>query len=441
VGAWTVTAGLPEAVSVTPNAGTGTSQSFVFRFSDAKGYGAISSVSIIWNTSASGATGCYVLIYPGAHALYLFNDGGTGWLSPITLGASGSTQNSRCGVSAAGSSVVGSGSDLTITLAMTFQTAFSGTKNIYMEAFDGADSGWQQRGTWTVPANSAPGLIAVSPDSGSGASQNFAFEFYDPNGYGAISSVSMIWNTSVTGAGGCYVLVYPGARALYLSNDAATGWLSPVILGTSGSTQNSRCGVNAAGSSVSGSGNTLTVSLAMTFEAAFNGPKNIYMEAYNGMDSGWVQKGTWTVSTFVPLGPVSVTPDSGTGASQTFSFLFTDAQGYAAIQSTAMVINSSLTGAGGCYLLYYRGSNALYLANDASTAWLGPVFLGGSGTMANSQCSVSAAASSGVGSGNELTVTVALTFTGAFQGTKNIYMEVYDGADSGWHQKGTWTIP
>jgi hypothetical protein len=36
---------------------------------------------------------------------------------------------------------------------------------------------------------------------------------------------------------------------------------------------------------------------------------------------------------------------------------------------------------------------------------------------------------------------LALSFPPAFQGTRNIYMEAYDGTDSGWPQKGTWTIP
>jgi len=44
-------------------------------------------------------------------------------------------------------------------------------------------------------------------------------------------------------------------------------------------------------------------------------------------------------------------------------------------------------------------------------------------------------------SGNNLTLNLALSFQHAFTGARNIYMEVYDGADSGWLQKGTWTVP
>jgi hypothetical protein len=163
------------------------------------------------------------------------------------------------------------------------------------------------------------------------------------------------------------------------------------------------------------------------------------MEVDDGADSGWQLKGTWTVPS--SLGPVSVTPNSGSGSSQTFAFLFLDPQGYAAISSVSMIVNSSLSGAGGCYILYYRGSNLLYLANDASTAWLAPITLGQSGSSQNSHCTVNAVSSSASGSGNNLTVNLALSFPPAFQGTRNIYMEVYDGADSGWSQKGTWTIP
>jgi hypothetical protein len=50
---------------------------------------------------------------------------------------------------------------------------------------------------------------------------------------------------------------------------------------------------NAAASSSSGSGNNLTLNVALTFQAAFGGTKNIYLDAYDSGDSGFLQKGTW----------------------------------------------------------------------------------------------------------------------------------------------------
>jgi hypothetical protein len=442
LGSWTVpSASLPSPVSVSPASGSGIAQGFTFTFSDSRGYSAISSVGFIINSTATGVGGCRMLYYPSAKALYLAPDSNSGWLPVVYAGQSTTTSNSQCTADMSGSSSTGSGATLTVVLSLRFQTSFSGARNVYMEAYDGADSGYQLKGTWTIPSTVPPSPVSVTPNSGGGPSQTFAFQFTDPRGATAISSVSVIINSTLTGAGGCYILYYRAARVLYLASDTATAWLSPITLGASANTQNSQCSISASGSSASSNGNDLTVNLAITFQTAFNGARNIYMEAYDGLDSGWSQKGAWTVAAVTPLGPVSVTPSSGSGATQTFAFLLADPRGYASIQSTSVVINSSLIGAGGCYILHYRAANVLYLANDTATAWLTPITLGGSATTQNSQCSISASGSSSSGSGNQLTINLAITFKAAFQGTRNVYMEVYDGSDSGWFQKGTWTIP
>ena len=74
---------------------------------------------------------------------------------------------------------------------------------------------------------------------------------------------------------------------------------------------------------------------------------------------------------------------------------------------------------------------------------LGPVTLGVAGTLQNSQCSVNAGSSSATGSGNNLTVNLAITFTTAFVGTQTIYMRADDngGLTSNWQSMGTWTVP
>jgi hypothetical protein len=136
-----------------------------------------------------------------------------------------------------------------------------------------------------------------------------------------------------------------------------------------------------------------------------------------------------------------VTPASGTGASQTFTFAYTDTRGYAAIQSSLIIFNNPLAAANACYLYFIPSDNSLYLTNNAGTAWQGPVTIGQSTTLQNSQCTLSAAGSSSTASGNNLTVTVALTFLPAFAGAKGVYAEVYDGTnDSGWNQLGAFTV-
>ena len=240
----------------------------------------------------------------------------------------------------------------------------------------------------------------------------------------------------------CYFLYYPGSRMFYLANDASNGWAGTIIIGTSGTVQNSQCTLNAATSSVSGSGNNLTLNVALTFQSAFSGNKNVYLDAWdaNNQSSGWQQKGTWTTAVVV-MGPVSITPNSGTGGSQTFTFAFSDPSGYGALSMVRAYIAPALGQLPSCYFLYYPGTRMFYLANDASNGWAGTIAIGTSGTVQNSQCTLNAATSSVSGSGNNLTLNVALSFLHAFSGTKNIYVDAYDGVYSGWLQKGTWTVP
>ena len=429
-------------VSVTPASGTGGTQTFAFAFSDPKGASSIYSASMIIGTSAAAASNCYLYFTPSSNAIYLANDAGTAWLTPVVLGTSGTASNSQCSVNASSSSSSISGTSLTVNVSLTFLPAYNGSKNIYMLLYDGQNSGWVQKGTWTASSTTvtlAP--VSVSPASGSGGSQTFAFLYSDPKGGASVYSASIVIGPNASGAASCYLYYLRSSNSLYLANDAGTAWLSPVVLGAATTLQNSQCSINVASSSASASGTNLTLTLAIAFFSAFNGDKNIYMEVYDSQDSGWQQKGTWTVNASPVMGPVSVTPSSGSGSSQTFAFAFFDPNGATSISTASMIIAGNLSGSGSCYLYYAVATNAIYLANDAGTAWLAPVVLGNSGTLQNSQCSVNTAASSSAVSGNNLTVNLSLSFTSAYSGSKKIFMMLYDGQNSGWAQKGTWTAP
>jgi hypothetical protein len=440
-----VTSTAPTAVSVSPNSGSGSSQTFTFLYSDAKGYAAIASAQILFNNPMNFSGGCYLYLNRAANTLYLTNDAGTAWQPPVTLGQSGTLQNSQCSINPLSSSVSGSGSTLTLNVAVTFLPGFAGARNIYTEVYDGsADSGWQQRGSWTVSAG-PPAVLSVTPSSGSGATQTFAFVYSDARGYAAISSTQVLISSGMSFSGGCYLFFSRAANQLYLTNDAGSAWQSPVTLGQSGTLQNSQCSVDPVHSSASGSGSNLTLNIALTFQNAFAGNKTIYSEVYDGIaDSGWQQAAIWTVPSSVVPSPFIVLPTSGSGSTQSFTFVFSDANGYAAIASAQILFNHQMTFASGCYIYFNRAANLIYLTNDAGTAWQAPVSLGQSGTLQNSQCSINPAnSSSAVGSpAIYLQLTLSITFKAGFSGTQIVYMEVYDGAaDSGWQQRGSWTTP
>src|SRR5205823_3991820 len=112
-----------------------------------------------------------------------------------------------------------------------------------------------------------------------------------------------------------------------------------------------------------GVGNNLTVNLSLTFKGTFAGAKTVSSSATNNASvfSGWQTVGTWTVPAGGSLPPanVGVTPASGSGSSQTFSFTFTDPAGFADIAWTQMHFQTTLTGSNACYVQYTRATNAL----------------------------------------------------------------------------------
>ncbi|MGA2194319.1 MAG: SBBP repeat-containing protein [Bryobacteraceae bacterium] len=434
-GAWTVPAQV-QVVSVTPNSGSGLSQTFGSQYSDSAGAADIASASVLVNSSLSTVAACSVVYTRASNALALLTDSGALPGSTIAPGT-GSQQNSQCTLNGAGSSVTPSGTTLTLNLALTFQPAFGGAKNVYLQAV--APSGtaaWQQEGVWTVPASVQ--AVSVTPSTGSGTAQTFSFQFTDTAGATDLTSVSALVNSALTTVGSCEVDYYRASNILKLLTDSG-GQPSSSLTPGSGSVQNSQCILNGAGSSVTSSGTTLTLNLALTFQTAYGGVKNVYMEAVGALGtSGWQQRGTWTVP--VTVQTVSVTPSAGSGATQTFSFQFTDSAGATDLRSVSAMVNSTLSGVSGCEVDYNRALNTLSLLTDSGgqpSSNLTP----GSGTAQNSQCILNGAGSSVTTSGTLLTMNLALTFQPAFGGAKNVYMEaVSPVATSGWQQLGTWTV-
>jgi len=437
----------PAAVSVSPSSGTGYSQTFRVTASDPNGFADLESVHLLIQSTPAAANSCYVAYGRAANRLWLLSDEGTAWLGPITAGTAGTLENSQCSVNAAASVAGGSGDSLAVDVALSFKASFAGLRKIYLSARDngGLTSEWRELGAWTVGSgvNQAPSVVSVTPSSGSGTSQTFTFLFSDPNGAGDLRYMFMLIGDRVRGDGVC-LPHYDGSK-LWLVNDAGTGWLGPLTPGAAGTLENSQCAINGGASGVSASGTNLTVQLAISFKAAFAGAKTVYMQAIDrgGLDTGTQARGTWTVGGGVNQAPsvVSVTPSSGSGTSQTFTFLFSDPDGAGDLRYMFMLIGDRVRGDGVC-LPHYDGSK-LWLVNDAGTGWLGPLTPGAAGTLENSQCAINGGASGVSASGTNLTVQLAISFKAAFAGAKTVYMQAIDrgGLDTGTQARGVWQVP
>ncbi len=314
--------------------------------------------------------------------------------------------------------------------------------------------------TWsfTTMLAGAPAAVGSSPASGSGLTQTFTFTFNDSSGWQDLSVVNVLVNRYLDGVGACYVAFAPASASsgyLYLVDDAGDGGYangSPIALPSGGTLQNSQCTISGAGSSVVSNGNTLTLTLAVTFKSTFAGNQVFYMAARsNTQNSGWQAMGTWAVPGPPPTGPAvgAVNPARSSTLSQTYTFTFTDTNGFADLAVVNVLTNNVLDGIGACYVAFAptsATSGYLYLVDDAGDGGYAsgsPIALPSSGTLQNSQCTINATQSSVFATGNLLTLNLAITFNQGFAGNQVFYLAARNNStgNSGWQAVGSVTVP
>ncbi|HEY2013724.1 MAG TPA: hypothetical protein VGH38_09505, partial [Bryobacteraceae bacterium] len=126
------------------------------------------------------------------------------------------------------------------------------------------------------------------------------FTFTDTNGWQDIAVANVLINSALNAPGACYVAFLPatGGGTVYLVDDAGDpgGPFSSMVLPSSGSVANSQCSIAATGSSTAASGNTLILTLAITFSGSFVGNQVIYAAARsNSQNSNWQSIGSASI--------------------------------------------------------------------------------------------------------------------------------------------------
>jgi hypothetical protein len=228
-------------------------------------------------------------------------------------------------------------------------------------------------------------------------------------------------------------------------DDAGATWISRTL--GSGRLENSQCIVDLAATSVTLSGNIATLTVGIEFKPAFRGDKSVYMfaQSVTGLATGWVTRGSWSVPgslTSPEVTAVSASPSAGSGTAQTFVLQYSDNLGAADLASARVRFGTTETsGANNCTVRYAPATSTVSMLNDAGTAWLAGAL--GAGVLRNSQCTIDLRNSSITLSGPVLSMRLAVTFSAAFAGAKNIYLlaESSGGQSTGWVRRGAWTVP
>lgn len=292
--------------------------------------------------------------------------------------------------------------------------------------------------TGTVPV---PGTFSAV--AGAGLSGAFTFSANHPGGASQITTLELLLAPSLAHAQACRVRYVRQTGLLYVA-DAQGLFTNGIRPGGTGSVAGPWCTINASASAQADNGNVATITANLTFTSGFEGPKQAYINAGTTAAgvTGFTFAGGWTVSNAVNFPPtaISVTPSSGKGLSQSFSFQLSDANGGGDIRFLRVVINDLLLDRRGCSMMINPVTRQLSLVDDEVTMWLPTVQFGSSQTTQNSQCSVRMTSSSLAVSGNTLTVVIGVDFSPLFSGVKNIYIYGSDQAHAtfDWTRLGSW---
>jgi|GEM_PF-2564907 len=436
----------PQLGAITPSSGTfltNTARSFTATYIDPNGYVNIRYAYLLINSSLTSSRGFYAYYNQTAKTIYFLSDANT-WIGGYAPGSANVLENSYVKIDCSKTTVSGSGQTLSINWNITFKSTFAGTKNAYMYVSDASTgAGWAQKGTWRI--NTPPQLGTITPSSGTlqtNIARNFITTYIDPDGYVNIRYAYLLINSSLTSSRGFYAYYNQTAKTIYFLSDANT-WIGGYAPGSANVLENSYVKIDCSKTTVSGSGQTLSINWNITFKSTFAGTKNAYMyvsDASTG--AGWAQKGTWRINTPPQLG--AITPSSGSSQANTavnFTDTYIDPDGYADIRYAFFIVNIGVTTWNGLYAYYDQAVNKLYVANDNGTFPDGCA-PGSSNILENSYVKVDCSKTSVSGSGATLTVNWNITFKPAFAGAKNTYLYAMDNnfAYTAWVQKGTWKI-
>lgn len=151
-GGWPGNSSTPGEVSITPAAGTGSSQVFTVQIRHAPAGARSGAVRILFNRDVDGRNACYLYFLRDSRSLALVQDSGDG-ANSTSIGAAAQLENSQCIVNAEKASADENNGRLILRVAIDFKSGFAGKKNVYLAVASDAGQpvSFRKVGEWVVP--------------------------------------------------------------------------------------------------------------------------------------------------------------------------------------------------------------------------------------------------------------------------------------------------
>ncbi|MFH1593782.1 MAG: hypothetical protein ABID09_03680 [Candidatus Omnitrophota bacterium] len=305
IGTWNLNHHRPQTGTVTPNSGSsnpGQKVTFTTTYTDGDGWDKLCYATLLINRKASSLGATYVYYKQNDNLLYLYNRATRSWIGGYKPGSANTIENEYAILHCADSTVTGFGTTLTVKWSLTFKEAFSGrTHNMYLRAMDDGylKTSVDLKGTWSM--NTPPQIGTLSPNSGTsnvGEDITFTTTYTDQDGWEKLYYGLILINETPSATSAVYGYYQQENNILYLYQ-AGTGWIGGYEPGSANTIENQYGILDCSKTTVSGSGNTLTVNWNLSFKEEFNSSlKNVYLKA---MDDAYVKtplvkKGTWQVN-------------------------------------------------------------------------------------------------------------------------------------------------
>lgn len=232
-------------------------------------------INVLVNNALDGSHACYLAYSLPAGALFLVNDAGpdSGLSAPLVLGANSDIANGQCRVRGATSSVVLNGNTLSLTMDITFNSSWTGSKSVFAaaRAADNGSTGWRLYAPVHLPENivyprALPEVAKVSHLQ----VVKHAFVYEDATNANGLETVWGIFNSAVDARGACYFAYYVPGNLLFLYPDDGNGAeAKSILLAGNRVLTNSQCSILADGAEVQKSGKQLILWLPISFQTGF----------------------------------------------------------------------------------------------------------------------------------------------------------------------------